>query len=392
MELSELLSAALVAFAIEVDNEFEARMPHHTTQGRRRSAKRPGKGRAARGERGPWLVSLAMFENCMRWLPEEGLTVGELEGLARTPTNLDGMRRWGYVAAESPNGGRVDKPGVRTVLRPTADGREAQEVWRPLPAEVEARWRQRFGDAAVASLRRELAAAVEMVEGDVAGAAETPGAGAGPRASAAANSAPLPDTLPIVGYGLATRSRKPVRPAARPTPDPVAELPLHALLARLLTAFALAYEAEARVSLAVGANVLAVLDPEPVRLRDVPTRAGVAKEPVAMAMKFLAGRGLASVAADRDRDTKRGKVASLTASGEQAKERGAEVRARIESDWGLGDLSAALAPIAGDCTASSPLFAGLEPPARGWRASVAKPERLPRFPLVTHRGGYPDGS
>jgi hypothetical protein len=378
MELSELLSGALVAFTIEVDNEFEARMPHHTTQERRRSSKRPGKGRAARGERGPWLVSLAMFENCLRWLPEDGLTVGELEGLARTPTNLDGMRRWGYVGAESPRGGRVAKPGQRTVLRATEDGRAAAAIWRPLPSEVEARWRQRFGDAVVASARRELAAAVEAIEGTGAGA------------SSGATSGPLPDTMPIVGYGLATRPRKAIGAAARPEPEPLAELALHALLARLLTAFALAYEAEARISLALGANILAVLGPEPVRLRDLPSRAGVAKEPVAAALKFLAGRGLAAVALDPV--SGRGKVACLTAAGERAKEDGGAGRARIEADWGFGGLVAALEPIAGDPTASSPLFAGLEPPARGWRAALPKPERLPRFPLVTHRGGFPDGS
>jgi hypothetical protein len=384
MELSEQLSAALVAFTIEVDNEFEARMPHHTTQGRRRASKRPGKGRAARGERGPWLVSLAMWENCMRWLPEGGLAVGELEGLARTPTNLDGMLRWGYVSAESPRGGRVAKPGMRTVLRPTDDGLRAQEVWRPLPGEVEGRWRERFGAAAFEGLRAELAAAVEAVEGESAD--DAPGNGEGPQAGDRA----LPDAMPIVGYGLSTRPRKPLRAAERPEPEPLAELALHALLARLLTAFALAYEAEAKVSLALGANVLAVLGPEPVRLRDMPIRAGVAKEPVASAVKFLAGRKLVALAADPD--SPRGKVARLTEAGERAEAGDAALRARIEGEWGFAALAAALAPIAGDGTAASPLFTGLEPPPRGWRAAFAKPERLPRFPLVTHRGGYPDGS
>jgi hypothetical protein len=392
MELSELLSAALVAFTIEVDNEFEARMPHHTTQGRRRSSKRPGKGRAARGERGPWLVSLAMYENCLRWVPAEGIAVGELEGLARTPTNLDGMLRWGYVAAESPRGGRVAKPGMRTLLRPTADGLRAGEVWGPLPGEVEGRWRERFGAAAIEALRGELAAAVEAVEasgaaddgsrGDATVAVDAIGTGRTP--------GPLPDTMPIVGYGLSTRPRRPVGAASRPQPEPLAELALHALLARLLTAFALTYEAETGVSLALGANLLAVLGPEPVRLRDLPTRTGVAKEPVATAVKFLAGRKLAAVAPDPD--SPRGKVARLTAAGERAQEGDAALRARIEADWGFGGLVAALAPIAGDCTAASPLFDGLEPPPRGWRAAVPTPERLPRFPLVTHRGGFPDGS
>ncbi len=28
----------------------------------------------------------------------------------------------------------------------------------------------------------------------------------------------------------------------------------------------------------------------------------------------------------------------------------------------------------------------------GWRAKVPKPATLPHFPMVLHRGGFPDGS
>jgi hypothetical protein len=42
--------------------------------------------------------------------------------------------------------------------------------------------------------------------------------------------------------------------------------------------------------------------------------------------------------------------------------------------------------------AHSPLFAGLNPYPEGWRAKVRKPETLPHFPVVSHRGGFPDGS
>jgi hypothetical protein len=45
--LPTLLSQVLVAFTIELDNEFEHQMPHRTT--------------IARQGRGPWLVSLPMW-------------------------------------------------------------------------------------------------------------------------------------------------------------------------------------------------------------------------------------------------------------------------------------------------------------------------------------------
>ena len=38
------------------------------------------------------------------------------------------------------------------------------------------------------------------------------------------------------------------------------------------------------------------------------------------------------------------------------------------------------------------LLRGMEPYPDGWRASVRKPSVLPYFPMVLHRGGYPDGS
>jgi hypothetical protein len=40
----------------------------------------------------------------------------------------------------------------------------------------------------------------------------------------------------------------------------------------------------------------------------------------------------------------------------------------------------------------SPLFSGIEPYPDGWRASIPPPATLPYFPMVLHRGGYPDGS
>ncbi len=41
---------------------------------------------------------------------------------------------------------------------------------------------------------------------------------------------------------------------------------------------------------------------------------------------------------------------------------------------------------------SDALQAGLVPPPDGWRAETAPIQVLPAFPLVLHRGGFPDGS
>ena len=102
--LPTLLSQALVAFTIEFDNEFERQMPH-----------RPATMVAAGSQGGPWLVSLVMWSNCMQFVGEEGIRVGELEDLARTQTNLNGMERWGYVHVDriqpTPGPSRPALPG-----------------------------------------------------------------------------------------------------------------------------------------------------------------------------------------------------------------------------------------------------------------------------------------
>ena len=89
LSLASLLSHALVAFTIESDNEAEHRLPHRTTD----------HGASGHGD-GAWLVSLVMWENCLRHVTDQPITVGELETRARTGTNLDGMRRWGYITID----------------------------------------------------------------------------------------------------------------------------------------------------------------------------------------------------------------------------------------------------------------------------------------------------
>jgi hypothetical protein len=56
-------------------------------------------------------------------------------------------------------------------------------------------------------------------------------------------------------------------------------------------------------------------------------------------------------------------------------------------------LRESLEALVGGATAPvSPLFQGLEPYPDGWRAAVRKPHTLPHYPMVLHRGGFPDGS
>jgi hypothetical protein len=72
--LPTLLSQALVAFTTDLDNEFEHQMPHRTSN-------------HGGPREGPWLVSLAMWANCMQFIGAEGVPIGKLEDIARTATN-----------------------------------------------------------------------------------------------------------------------------------------------------------------------------------------------------------------------------------------------------------------------------------------------------------------
>ena len=363
LPLSALLSQALVAYTIEFDNEAERRLPHRTTS---HGASGPADGAPA-----PWLVSLAMWENCMRYVTGEPITVGDLEARARTGTNLDGMRRWGYITIDG-TARKVHnaRPGPAAVLRATAAGLRAREIWRPLPGFIEQRWRDRLGADQLSRLRDPLISMVSRLD---------PG---------------LPDCLPILGAALRSQGPDPRLP---PRPDGTAPeaLPLSALLSRVLLAFALEYEREAGLALAVAANVLRVLGSEGTRLRDLPVLTGISKESVRWALGILVRGDLA--AEEPDPAASRGKVARLTQRGLDAQHLYHELTGTIERRWhdrftpgATGALRASLEPLA---VGQPPvLFGGLEPYPDNWRASVRRPATLPHFPMVLHRGGYPDGS
>jgi hypothetical protein len=272
--LAALLSQVLVAFIIEFDNEFERQMPHRTT----------GRGRTQDQGKVPWLVSMAMWSTCMRFAPADGITAGELARRARTGTNLAGLQRWRYITiAPDPADTRPKPPRSDWVIRATASGRRAQQVWLPLTGVVEGRWAERFGAGNMAALDGSLRAVAEKLD------------------------PALPGCLPILGYGLwstpdrgrpagrrwlAGRRRPATGPGQRTEPpQPRADLP--ALLSRVLLAFAVEFERGSPVSLAISANVLRVLGEHGVRVRDLPGLAGVSKEGISMAMGILAKQVIA---------------------------------------------------------------------------------------------------
>ena len=95
----------------------------------------------------------------------------------------------------------------------------------------------------------------------------------------------------------------------------------------------------------------------------------------------------------------RGQRVRLTARGRHAQQYANTLVSTVETDWqirfgtdAVRSLRSSLEPLVGDGSAQSPLFGGLTPYPDGWRAAVRAPSTLPHYPMVLHRGGYPDGS
>lgn len=368
LPLATLLSQILVAFTIEFDNEAEHRLPHRTTL--------RGKS-AANALYSPWLVSMAMWFNCMQHLGDGPIPLRELERRARTPTNLHGMQRWGYILVTNEAGDPFDfRPQPRratSVVRATAAGQAARRIWSPLFAVIEEGWLDRFGSLEIDALRTAARNIVSQLDPH------------------------LPDCLPMLGYGLGNR------PAKKTPSKPAADLPeidslhLPSLLSKLLLAIALEFESESPLSLAICADVVRVLNREGVRVRNLPALSGVSKEAIAMAFGILRKARLVVVEKEPQSPWQ---IARLTDVGIAVQKNYPLLLASIESRWesrfgeqAVRALREAAESVAGNADdPGSPLVQSIEPHPGNWRAAVPKPRTLPHFPMVLHRGGYPDGS
>jgi hypothetical protein len=368
--LSTLLSHMLVAFTIELDNEFEHRL--------------------AQAGGGARVASLVMWSNFMRFVGE-GVTVGDLptvSGLpkARMLSTLGGMERWRYVfvgpeTTDRPPAEKRDgwgsARGLRKdwVVRPTPAGRSAREIWQPLFDDIEKRWEERFGADAKDELTSSLEAIVARLDVE------------------------LPEYLPIVGSanGMATGISPRGKSAA------ASRLQLSALLSQALLAYAIDFEGESELSLPLSANFVRVLDERGVPVRELPLVAGVSKEATSMALKCLARAGHVVVEGASASTS----LSRLTAKGREAQERAprlhAEVEVRWETRFGPAEVRRLRASLLYILDQRDGLSRGLEPYQDGWRASkpyleltsavIADPRlALPHYPMVLHRGGWPDGS
>ena len=351
--LSTPLSQALIAFTIELDNEFEHRFLE-----------------AGGGAR---VVSLTMWSNLLRFVGD-GATVGELVAAIELPrqstlSRLGGVERWRYVSVGPATGKREGYGSARGVrddwlVELTPAGRRAAAIWPMLPAEIEARWRERFGAGDVDALRDALVAVDEAID------------------------TPLPEFLPVVSSTHAMVLELPS--VERTATD---GLSLVTLLAHALLAYTIDFENGSPVSLPLSANVLRVLGEAGVPVRELPALAGVSKEAVEVSLTAL--KKTDYVVVEGAPASKR--MVRLTPAGTRLREDQRRLHARIGKPWD------ALRPSLERILDHADLSSGLRPHPTGWRASkpyaqqteavLADPRgRLPHYPMVLHRGGWPDGS
>jgi DNA-binding MarR family transcriptional regulator len=361
--LSSQLSRTLLAFTIEADDEFEHRVPHRTTD--------HGTVAGPTGEEEtPWLVSFLMWSTCMRFVPDDGVSVRSYarsawwstpKGISTTLRRMGGW--WGYLhledAAAPGSTAKADR-----IVRPSAGGNRAREVWAGLGDEIEGRWCDRFGRAQVGALRSALEELVDRFD------------------------RPLPDCLRL--YDVDLLRRAPGRPEIADS--------LPGLLSQLILCFELEFESANPVPPAVCGNVLRVLSTDHAPVKDLAGRTGLAKEGAEGGLRLLERRGLAEVGSDPDGGRLR--MARLTRAGAARRQEATELTDSIEERWRrrhgpdrIAALLDALAPITGEPDdPEGPLWAGLYRHADGWRSSLPRPETLPRHPVVSHRGGYLDGA
>lgn len=230
--LSTLLAQALIAYRIELDNEFERQLAQAGFPG----FKLP-----------------VVFWSLLRHVDDPGTTVGALlERTGWTEKDLfpmiGGVERWGYVGVRIEADGPIRRPSRdgygssrqlrgTSVLTPKAVCRRAKELWPPIIAATDDRWMERFGRDAMAELRSSLAAITgAAAEGSIA--------------------------------------------------DP---------LAAALEAFAREVETDSPLPMAIAANFLPALSTDPIRVRELPGRTGVTGRPVVPALGALERSGMITV-------------------------------------------------------------------------------------------------
>ena len=278
-----------------------------------------------------------------------------------SPSSADGHERWRYITVgPDPSDRRARIPRGDWIVRRTPAGAVAAGHWEPLGVEVEDRWSQRYGAHAVAELRQ----ALQTMAGESA--------------------ARLPGYLPQLDNHLRTTV---------PESDETVcgEPGLLTALSNCLHLFAIEFETDFPVGLAVAANVLRVLDTDGVHLRNIQLSAGISAVAVRWSLRALESEWAEQ---RQDANAAHGKVVHLSRKGARLRNQYFDRTREIELAWShrhrnaVDTVRSRLAEFTAD---PGVLQSGLVPPGPSWRPATP-PAVLPDFPVVLYRGAFPDGA
>jgi hypothetical protein len=300
--LFALFSQVLVAFTVEFDNEFERRMNEA-------------------GYRGTTL-SMVLWSNLVRFLTGGAVSVRDLAHQALAPAaqvkfRLGCLERWGLVVVQPdsaddrpvPRGvharsgrmqrdgwgsGRGIRSGWKVLL--TAKGLKAGEIWPHLFSTIEHRWRERFGDDDIASLRQGLEEVVSRIDME------------------------LPHGLP---GGWETADAYPAR-----TGTGSGRLPLPVLLSQALLAFTIEFDRVSPTPLLLCASTLRVLGEQLTPAAEIPRLTGSSPETSGIGWQIKP-----YIVVEPDPDGGRGTFIRLSPLGLRTQQRYRELVAEIEKSW-----------------------------------------------------------
>ncbi|WP_152360872.1 hypothetical protein [Microlunatus speluncae] len=226
--LPTLLAQALIAYRIELDNEFELRLRRSGFAGFKLPVEFWPLIRPVADERTPIAV---LLEQTGRPRRELFPAIGGIERWGYVEVRLDADTQPRRPRQDGYGSGRRLRPG--SVLIPTPVGRRARDLWPSVIASMGDRWAERFGPAAMTDLDTSLAMIIES------------------RAES------LPDRL-----------------------------------AAVLQAFASEVDADSPVPMRIAANFLPALSADPTPIGELPRRTGITGRPVTPALGALTRAGL----------------------------------------------------------------------------------------------------
>ncbi len=257
-------------------------------------------------------LSVVLWANLLRVIPEEGVPLSDLPAAARISRRAVkawfGLEKRGWLELDvAARGGKI--------VRLTDVGRRARDRWAAIVAETERSWSDE--KPGVLALRSALEGLVAQFDLELPhysmtyGSADTRATG-----GAAVRAKPGPPRVPAHGTDWV--------PVIRSDAGSVRDLPLHALLSQALMAFTIDYEEQSSVAMAVAAMLCRTMPTGSTGVSALPTVLGVNGS----GRSSLERHGVVSVSGSGNH-----REATLTTVGERIRDAHERIVGTVTESW-----------------------------------------------------------